>query len=352
MSLGIRSDKARMLYSYSAWAVVCTGGFMIFMLTPWFQQIEVVPDADLLLRVLVAPLALVAAPATFVIWFGMAAFCMRRDRSPVSAKILWFVLFLATGPFGSAAYYFRVYRRQMRDARPLASQGGGLMADWPAGSTETPAQHDLITGTSKRAIAEPAGGDELKKIPSFFLRAKHWQIFPWLVALPIFLEILGLGMMSRSVSSWHDLTARDYLVMVTWELVLLCVLAWLGSMGLFLRSIERPELRMRTKLLNISIITAALYAVTYVPSQVCKTSAFTRIVESLSPLWLVGVLYIVYFVSKNLVMAERGTPVSFDQYVGLFFLLWFFPIGVWIIQPKINRLFRNQVARDKQGPSR
>jgi hypothetical protein len=327
--------------------MVCLGVLVIFMLTPWFQQIEAVPDAYLLLRVLVAPIALVIAPAFFVIWFGMAAFCIRRDRSSVSDKIMWFILFLATGPFGSAAYYFRVYRRQMGDASPPASHGGGLMADGPARSTETPAQHDLIAGTSKHSIGEPADEDGMKKIPSFFLRAKHWQIFPWLVALPAIIEILGLGMMSTSVSSWHHLAARDYLVMVTWELVLVCVLAWLGSMGLFLRSIERPKLRMRTRLFNISITTAALYAVTYVPSQVCKASAFARIVSSLSLLWLFGVLYLVYFVSKNLVMAERGTPVSYDQYVGLFFLLWFFPIGIWIIQPKINRLYRNQAARDK-----
>jgi hypothetical protein len=31
--------------------------------------------------------------------------------------------------------------------------------------------------------------------------------------------------------------------------------------------------------------------------------------------------------------------VSFYDFSGPFFLLWFFPIGIWIIQPRINRLF-------------
>ena len=112
MSQWLRSNKACVLFSYSSWAVLCTGLFMIFMLTPWFRQIEARPTADLILRILAAPLALVVAPAFVIIWFGMAAFCVRGDRSPVSAKIAWFILFFAAGPFGSAAYFFRVYRRQ------------------------------------------------------------------------------------------------------------------------------------------------------------------------------------------------------------------------------------------------
>ena len=47
-----------------------------------------------------------------------------------------------------------------------------------------------------------------------------------------------------------------------------------------------------------------------------------------------------YFVSKSVAEAERGKRVSFEQYVGLFFLLCLFPVGIWVIQPKINRLQR------------
>jgi hypothetical protein len=30
--------------------------------------------------------------------------------------------------------------------------------------------------------------------------------------------------------------------------------------------------------------------------------------------------------------------VKFKDFVGEFFLVWFFPIGVWILQPTINKL--------------
>lgn len=49
--------------------------------------------------------------------------------------------------------------------------------------------------------------------------------------------------------------------------------------------------------------------------------------------------YLLYFVSKSLTLAESGKPASFYDDSGPFFLLWFFPIGIWIAQPRINRLY-------------
>ncbi len=117
----LRSNKARVLFLYSAWAVTCAGLFMIFMVTPWFQQVEALPRGRLFLQVVGGALGVVAAPAAFVIWFGMLAFCLREDRSRVSAKILWFILFFTAAWFGSAVYFFRVYRRQVRGPGIAAS---------------------------------------------------------------------------------------------------------------------------------------------------------------------------------------------------------------------------------------
>jgi hypothetical protein len=113
MSRWLQSTKANTLFLYSAWVVVCLGIFMIFMSTPWFSEIEAHPKADLFLRLLVSPLAILGAPASLIIWFGMAAFCVFVDRSSVRVKVFWFVLFFATAIFGSAVYFFKVYRKQV-----------------------------------------------------------------------------------------------------------------------------------------------------------------------------------------------------------------------------------------------
>jgi hypothetical protein len=48
--------------------------------------------------------------------------------------------------------------------------------------------------------------------------------------------------------------------------------------------------------------------------------------------------YCLYFISKELKAVEWQRPVTFSVYTGEFFLIWFFPIGIWFIQPRINKL--------------
>lgn len=64
------------------------------------------------------------------------------------------------------------------------------------------------------------------------------------------------------------------------------------------------------------------------------------------------IFYGLYFVSKSLVLAETGKPASFYDYAGPFFLIWFFPIGIWFTQPRINRLFAERTkAAPMTGPA-
>jgi hypothetical protein len=102
--------------------MVCTALLMIFMLTPWFEWVEAHPKADMLIRILISPLAVACAPAALVIYLGMVCFCLLEDRSPVTSKVLWFVLFLSTGFFGAAAYFFVVYRRQVLFSPSVTAQ--------------------------------------------------------------------------------------------------------------------------------------------------------------------------------------------------------------------------------------
>jgi len=56
-------------------------------------------------------------------------------------------------------------------------------------------------------------------------------------------------------------------------------------------------------------------------------------------------VYSWYFVSKSLALAEKQQSVSFEDYLGYICALWIFPVGVWIIQPRVNGLYANATAR-------
>jgi heme/copper-type cytochrome/quinol oxidase subunit 2 len=51
------------------------------------------------------------------------------------------------------------------------------------------------------------------------------------------------------------------------------------------------------------------------------------------------IFYCLYFNAKAFKAVELQRPVSFGDFAGEFFLLWFYPVGVWIIQPRLNKLF-------------
>jgi amino acid permease len=49
--------------------------------------------------------------------------------------------------------------------------------------------------------------------------------------------------------------------------------------------------------------------------------------------------YTIWFIAKCIATIENNRVVEFDSYAGNFFLLWFFPIGIWFIHPKVRKIF-------------
>jgi hypothetical protein len=54
---------------------------------------------------------------------------------------------------------------------------------------------------------------------------------------------------------------------------------------------------------------------------------------------MICMLYDPYFVSRSFVTAQTGKMATFQDYAGQFLLLWFYAIGVWALQPKVNELY-------------
>lgn len=50
------------------------------------------------------------------------------------------------------------------------------------------------------------------------------------------------------------------------------------------------------------------------------------------------IFYSLYFVAKTYKTVELQRNVKFGDFLGEFFMIWFYPIGIWIVQPKINKM--------------
>jgi len=101
--------------------VVCLSCFTyaLFIAVPWVRNFLNTSSAINFFGILFASLIVLTIPSVLVIHFGMAIFCVFRDRSPAGAKVLWFLVYFFTGPFGSIVYYFTVYRAHIRRNRAL-----------------------------------------------------------------------------------------------------------------------------------------------------------------------------------------------------------------------------------------
>ena len=53
------------------------------------------------------------------------------------------------------------------------------------------------------------------------------------------------------------------------------------------------------------------------------------------------ILYSMYFVAKTFKTVELQREVGFGDFFGEFLMMWFYPVGIWIIQPKVNRISEN-----------
>jgi hypothetical protein len=130
-------------------------------------------------------------------------------------------------------------------------------------------------------------------------------------------------------------------------LYLLCFLAWFGSMGFFFHSIVVADLRMEIQFFRFSLAYPVFYFPMFFLLVISGTGISEQVIVPLHLVCMVCLFYVLYFVSRDLVLAESGKPASFYDYAGAFFLLWFFPIGVWFIQPRVNRLY---AERGRTGP--
>ncbi|MEA3425435.1 MAG: hypothetical protein U9R46_04245 [Bacteroidota bacterium] len=54
------------------------------------------------------------------------------------------------------------------------------------------------------------------------------------------------------------------------------------------------------------------------------------------------IFYTIWFIAKAIATIENNRVVTFDNYAGNFFLLWFFPIGIWWMHPKVKRIILNE----------
>ena len=166
----------------------------------------------------------------------------------------------------------------------------------------------------------------------FFLTAKAWQVF-----LLIMASMFVGAFIQPAPANFNILMLSTLVFMAVWA-------AWLWSIANASNNKLEPPLRKSPRLMVVGLVIAASYllmAPWLWPDMRTGQGGIPALMVPMHLLAMLGIFYALVFTANRLTTLERKQQVSFFDYSGPFFLLWFFPIGIWFIQPRVNKLLGN-----------
>lgn len=190
------------------------------------------------------------------------------------------------------------------------------------------------------------------------LKAKHWHLFVLTFLIPIVVQFIIVGRILTKLSGYgvSDPSAVfDYMTYFPILMILYSgvLFSWYWAVGTGLQKKIKPNIQMKVNkfkiFFSIPIIYFLLFAIfiSQVFAQMMEYNStpdpsligiIALVIIPLHFFALFCMLYVIYFVSKTIKTIEMERNVKFSEFLGEFILIMFFPIGVWIIQPRINKM--------------
>lgn len=194
-----------------------------------------------------------------------------------------------------------------------------------------------------------------------FLKAKHWQLFLLTFGIPMIFQFVMMG----SMISNNSTQAKPNLVMMfnymkVFPLIMIIFigvfLGWFWSVAIGLQKKVPANIKMKVKKFKVLFFIPLIYILIFmtffsvamvqlfesgsnkISFGSVSVSGLFAVILPLHLLSMFCIFYSFYFVAKTFKTVEIQREVKFGDFAGEFFLIWFYPIGIWIIQPKINTM--------------
>lgn len=193
---------------------------------------------------------------------------------------------------------------------------------------------------------------------NYFLKAKHWQLFLFAFVVPFFVQIvltilIVVKFKDATYLEMEQNTSYFYIFPLLALLYLFGQMGWLYSLAVGLQKKIPQELRLKINRFKLLFFIPIVYILGFlsffmivVNNLTTSTTPqnFDTIFYFLPFLLLFHIASIAcifhtnYFVAKTFKTAELQREVLFKDFIGEFFMIWFFIIGIWFLQPKINKI--------------
>lgn len=184
------------------------------------------------------------------------------------------------------------------------------------------------------------------------LTLKHWQLFGLLMGLPLIFQFVAMA----SIMSSQNLTITFVVFPIMMIFFIVLFFGWFYTLGTNLYKKLPAAVTMNLTRFKIFLFIPVVYMLfisvfmfgmfSNIPSGGQPNPAIFAVIVPLHLFSMFCIFYCLYFNAKALKTVEWQKPVTFSDFAGEFFLIWLFPIGIWIIQPRINKLFDPTVGAD------
>lgn len=174
------------------------------------------------------------------------------------------------------------------------------------------------------------------------LLAKPWQLFLLNVGIPLVLSTFATFAFLPSNATLYLITLNTGAV-----ISILIFLYWILNIGIRLRN-KLPggiHLNLAAFLLSVSFIPFAFAVSFYITFHIDPISINQNLIFGI--IWsisFISFLYSVYFVSKEIKTIELNRNCSIRECILEIVLILAFPIGIWIIQPRITKIYKEHPA--------
>jgi hypothetical protein len=199
------------------------------------------------------------------------------------------------------------------------------------------------------------------KLTDRFLRAKHWQLFLLTFGIPMIFQFIMMGTMLASIGIGTEPDPTTLFSLFSFFPILMIIFVgtffgWFWAIAIGLQSKLPTHIKMKTNMFKVFFFIPITYmllfsigigAVMYILPDMVETGqelnlglmlSSTAIILPLHFFSMFCIFYCLYFVSKTFKTVELQRKTTFSDFAGEFFLIWFYPIGIWIVQPKINKM--------------
>lgn len=170
----------------------------------------------------------------------------------------------------------------------------------------------------------------------FFVEAKPLTIFILIFGVPFCLALLAVAV----VDSPTVVEVLYSISLVTFYMGLL-FLFWIFSVGRYLSEAKGTVSGIAYRFFYISVmyLFLILSLILFFPLFGDKIGKiFSGILLSMLVIGVVCIYYVMTYLSKMIVNVEKKDASNSSDYIETFVALIFFPVGIWFIQSRINKI--------------